>query len=204
MWGNVLTGAFFRLKPGQANPKWGSGKSEKACGHANSLTLSGLPEQIVKENKNDEKYQDEQLQNPGRSAAEPGDRPQWTGHSAVERSCSTSEHAAQRALARNQGSERERAGRASRRLRRIAGRERPRPARLERGSLQTSRGKRFGKERQVLLCRPAAQPGHRRAVSALAAGGDCLFRDPCLTLQGDDGGTRGTCARRSRSEARNQ
>ena len=49
-----------------------------------------------------------------------------------------------------------------------------------------------------------AQPGHRRAVSALAAGGDCLFRDPCLALQGDDGGTRGTCARRPRSEAGNQ
>jgi hypothetical protein len=58
MWGNVLTGAF-QFKAWPCEPKWGSGKSEKACGHANSLTLSGLPEQVVKENKNDEEYQDE-------------------------------------------------------------------------------------------------------------------------------------------------
>ena len=64
--------------------------------------------------------------------------------------------------------------------------------------------KRLCKEGQVLLCGPGAQPGHRRAVSALAAGGDCLFRHPRLALQGDDGGTRGTRARRPRPEIGNQ
>jgi len=43
MWGNVLTEAFSLKGLAEQNPKWGSGKSEKACGHANSLTLSGLP-----------------------------------------------------------------------------------------------------------------------------------------------------------------
>jgi hypothetical protein len=59
MQGNVLTEAFSLERPGPANPKWGPGESEKSCGHANSLTLSGLPEPTVKENKNDEEYQDE-------------------------------------------------------------------------------------------------------------------------------------------------
>ena len=76
--------------------------------------------------------------------------------------------------------------------------------RLERRSLQISRRERFRKEGQVLLCGPGAQPCDRRAVPALAAGGDCLFRDPRLALQGDDGGTRRTCARRARCEAGNK
>jgi hypothetical protein len=70
MWGNVLTEAFSLKGLAEQTQNGGSGKSEKACGHANSLILSGLPEQTVKENKNDEKYQDDELQNPGRSAPE--------------------------------------------------------------------------------------------------------------------------------------
>src|SRR5579859_2781316 len=45
---------------------------------------------------------------------------------------------------------------------------------------------------------------HSRAVPALAAGGDCLLRDPRLALQGDDGRTRGSCPRCTRQEAWNQ
>jgi hypothetical protein len=56
MWGNVLTGALSLEGLAEQTRNGGPDKSEKACGHANSLTLSGLPEQIVRENKNDEQY----------------------------------------------------------------------------------------------------------------------------------------------------
>ena len=48
-------------------------KGAEACGHANLLnSILGLPgKRIVKENKNDEEYDDEQLQNPGRATPEP-------------------------------------------------------------------------------------------------------------------------------------
>ena len=59
-------------------------------------------------------------------------------------------------------------------------------------------------ERQVLLCRPGAQQGDYRAVSALAAGGDRLLRDSRFILQGDDGGARSARARRTRSQAGDQ
>jgi hypothetical protein len=59
MWGNVLTEAFSLKGLAEQTRNGGQARGRKACGHANSLTLSGFPEQTVKEKNNDEEYQDE-------------------------------------------------------------------------------------------------------------------------------------------------